>query len=54
MCGGYEDNLEDDRAIENEDKIYGKILDYGASIIMTERPQLLISYLERIGRHTLD
>lgn len=54
MCGGYEDNLEDDRAIENEDKIYGKILEYGASIIMTERPQLLISYLERIGRHTLD
>lgn len=53
MCGGYDNGLEDDRAIDNEEAIYGKIVGYGARIIMTERPALLVPYLERTGHHTL-
>ena len=40
-------------AVGNEEKIYGKILSYGASMIQTDRPQMLINYLESKGRHTL-
>ena len=39
--------------IGNEDKTYGKILAYGTSMIQTDRPALLIKYLESKGRHTL-
>ena len=53
LCGGYENGYYDDRAVGNEDKIYGKILSYGASMIQTDRPAMLIKYLESKGRHTL-
>ena len=53
LCGGMEDGLYDDRAVGNEEKIYGKVLSYGASMIQTDRPQMLINYLEKKGRHTL-
>ena len=53
LCGGYENGYYDDRAVGNEDKIYGKILSYGASMIQTDRPEMLIKYLESKGRHTL-
>jgi len=53
ICGGYENGYYDDRAVGNEDKIYGKILSYGASMIQTDRPAMLIKYLEKKGRHTL-
>lgn len=53
LCGGYENGYYDDRAVGNEDKIYGKILSYGASMIQTDRPAMLIDYLEKKGRHTL-
>ena len=53
LCGGYENGYYDDRAVGNEDKIYGKILSYGASMIQTDRPAMLIKYLEKKGRHTL-
>ncbi|MBQ5648330.1 MAG: glycerophosphodiester phosphodiesterase family protein [Alistipes sp.] len=53
ICGGYENGYYDDRAVGNEDKIYGKILSYGASMIQTDRPAILIKYLEKKGRHTL-
>ena len=53
LCGGKKADLEDDAAVGNEDKIYGKILSYGASMIQTDRPAMLINYLESKGRHTL-
>lgn len=53
LCGGYENGYYDDRAVGNEEKIYGKILSYGASMIQTDRPAMLIKYLESKGRHTL-
>ena len=53
LCGGKENGYYDDRAVGNEDKIYGKILSYGASMIQTDRPAMLIDYLEKKGRHTL-
>ena len=53
LCGGYENGYYDDRAVGNEDKIYGKILSYGASMIQTDRPEMLIDYLKKKGRHTL-
>lgn len=48
LNGGYDD----DRAFEAEDpgEVYDVILDLGASIIQTDRPQLLIQYLESKGR----
>ena len=53
LCGGKENGYYDDRAVVNEDKIYGKILSYGASMIQTDRPAMLIDYLKKKGRHTL-
>ena len=47
LCGGYED----DAAFEGDpDKVYGKILELGASIIQTDRPELLIGWLKKQGR----
>ena len=47
LCGGYNDDV----AFEgNPDEIYGKILDLGTSIIQTDRPELLINWLQRQGR----
>lgn len=51
LCGGYEDDAAD--KADNPDTVYGPILDLGASILQTDRPQLLISYLESKGRHSL-
>ena len=53
LCGGKENGYDDDAAVGNEDKIYGKILSYGTSMIQTDRPAMLIKYLESKGRHTL-
>ena len=53
LCGGVKDGYDDDAAVDNEDKIYGKILSYGTSMIQTDRPQMLIKYLDSKGRHTL-
>lgn len=53
LCGGKENGYDDDAAVGNEDKIYGKILSYGASMIQTDRPAMLIKYLDSKGRHTL-
>lgn len=53
LCGGVENGYDDDAAVGNEDKIYGKILSYGTSMIQTDRPEMLIKYLESKGRHTL-
>lgn len=54
LCGGAEHGLEDDRAIGREEQIYGKVLSFGCSIIQTDRPEMLLEYLTRKGRHTLE
>ena len=53
MCGGVEAGMDDDTAFYDPAGVYGKMLSYGPDIILTERPALLINYLESIGRHTL-
>ncbi len=53
LCGGNQADLEDDAAVGNEDRVYGKILAYGTTMIQTDRPAMLIKYLEGKGRHTL-
>ena len=53
LCGGAKLDLEDDAAVGNEEKVYGKILSYGTSMIQTDRPAMLINYLESKGRRTL-
>jgi len=48
LCGNYDD----DRAFDSPDAdaVYSHILDLGTSIIQTDRPELLIKYLETKGR----
>lgn len=54
LCGGKEHSFADNHALNgNEDKIYGKLLKYGVTMIQSDRPQLLLDYLESKGRHTL-
>ena len=53
LCGGEKHGFEDDRAIDNEEKIYGELLKMGVTMIQTDRPQMLINYLNSKGRHTL-
>ena len=54
LCGGKEHSFADNHALNgNEDKIYGKLLKYGGTMIQSDRPQLLLDYLESKGRHTL-
>ena len=48
LCGG----LCDDAAFEgNPAAVYGKLVDMGATLIQTDRPELLISYLRSRGLH---
>ena len=48
LCGG----LDDDKAFEGGPAaIYGKLIDMGATLIQTDRPELLISYLRSRGLH---
>lgn len=48
LCGG----LDDDRAFEGDPAaVYGKLVDMGATMIQTDRPELLISYLRARGLH---
>lgn len=48
LCGGFDD----DRAFDSDNpaSVYDTILDLGASIIQTDRPEFLIQYLESVGR----
>ncbi len=49
LCGG----LCDDAAWESNDLdgVYGTLVDYGATMIQTDRPELLIKYLRSRGLH---
>jgi len=53
LCGG--DGNDDDAAYLAADPgdVYKKYLDKGVSMIQTDRPELLIGWLTREGRHTL-
>ena len=48
LCGG----LCDDAAFEGDPAaVYGKLVDMGATMIQTDRPELMISYLRSRGLH---
>lgn len=53
LCGG--DGNDDDAAFLADDpgEVYQQYLDNGVSMIQTDRPELLINWLGRQGRHTL-
>ena len=54
LCGGKGHSFKDDNARDgNADKIYGTLLKHGVTMIQSDRPQLLLDYLESKGRHTL-
>lgn len=49
LCGGY--GNDDDAAITDPSLVYGRHIQAGASMIQTDRPELLLNYLRSIGRH---
>lgn len=53
LCGG--DGNDDDAAFQAADpgQVYRQYLDEGVSMIQTDRPELLIGWLTKQGRHTL-
>lgn len=53
LCGGY--GNDDDAAFVAKDpgEVYQQYLDKGVSMIQTDRPELLINWLTKKGRHTL-
>lgn len=51
LCGGEESGMYDDCAFENGVEAYGRALDMGATMIQTDRPELLIGYLRSKGLH---
>lgn len=53
MHGGEGAAIDDDTAFYDPVSVYGKFLQLGPRIILTDRPALLISTLESFGRHSL-
>ncbi|MBR1872087.1 MAG: glycerophosphodiester phosphodiesterase family protein [Bacteroidales bacterium] len=53
LCGGL--GNDDDAAFECEDpgQVYQQYIDAGVSMIQTDRPEMLINWLEKTGHHTL-
>lgn len=53
LCGG--DGNDDDAAFAAKDpgEVYRQYLDAGVSMIQTDRPELLIGWLKKVGRHNL-
>ena len=51
VCGGF--GNDDDAALDAEDPadVYGQYVEMGASLIQTDRPEMLLDYLRSIGRH---
>ena len=48
LCGGHNDDI----SLEDIDNGYGFVIDeLGASIIQTDRPQLLLNYLRARNLH---
>lgn len=54
LCGGKGGSFKDDNALNgNQERIYGGLLKRGVTMIQSDRPQLLLDYLNSKGRHTL-
>ena len=51
VCGGF--GNDDDAALDAADPadVYGQYVEMGATLIQTDRPEMLIKYLRSIGRH---
>ena len=51
VCGGF--GNDDDAALAAADPadVYGQYIGMGASMIQTDRPEMLLKYLRSIGRH---
>ena len=49
LCGGHED----EKALSDPDAHWGWVLDRGATVIQTDRPEELIEYLKKKGRRNL-
>ena len=49
LCGGF--GNDDDAALADPVLVYGRHIQAGASMIQTDRPELLLNYLRSIGRH---
>ena len=47
LCGPHDD----DRALKDPDGSWGWVIKYGANIIQTDRPALLLEYLRKKGLH---
>ncbi|MFT4071273.1 MAG: glycerophosphodiester phosphodiesterase family protein [Dysgonamonadaceae bacterium] len=48
LCGGYSD----DRALKNTDVTWGYLIDmFGARILQTDRPAMMLDYLRKRGLH---
>ena len=43
LCGGEEAGIYDDYAFEHGAEVYQKVLDFGTSIIQTDRPEFLVA-----------
>ena len=48
LCGGLSDDVAYEKSAE---EVYGKILDMGATMIQTDRPEFLLDYLRKRGLH---
>lgn len=47
LCGEHDD----DRAVNDPDGSWGWVIEHGANIIQTDRPELLLEYLREKGLH---
>lgn len=48
LCGGLSDDIAYETSAE---EVYGKIVEMGATMIQTDRPELLLEYLRKKGLH---
>ena len=48
LCGGLSDDVAYEKSAE---EVYGKILEMGATMIQTDRPEFLLDYLRKRGLH---
>ena len=49
LCGGLDDDAA--WASRNPDAVYGKLVEMGATLIQTDRPEFLLDWLRRKGLH---
>lgn len=48
LCGGLSDDV---AWVTSADEVYGKLVDMGATMIQTDRPEFLLEYLRERGLH---